>query len=50
MKKLISLTLIILFFYMPVALWGQSKSVPRKYTCYFTTDSIVVDGKLDDRA
>lgn len=35
---------------MPFSLLAQSKRLPRNYTSYFTSDSIVIDGKIDDKA
>ncbi|GMT46195.1 MAG: hypothetical protein IEMM0006_2027 [bacterium] len=35
---------------MPFSLLAQSKRLPRNYTSYFTSDLIVIDGKIDDKA
>ncbi len=50
MKKAGNRILICLLLLMPFSLLAQSKRLPRNYTSHFTSDSIVIDGKIDDKA
>ena len=48
MNKLENHLLICLFLLLPAAIWAQNSVLPKHYTAFFTTDSIHIDGKIDD--
>ena len=50
MKKAGNRILICLLLLMPFSLLAQSQRLPRNYTSHFTSDSIVIDGRIDDKA
>jgi hypothetical protein len=50
MNKVLYQLLTSLLLLLPFGLTAQSKTLPRNYTCYFTPDSVTVDGKIDDKA
>jgi hypothetical protein len=50
MKKSLIRLLTCLLLLMPFRLLAQSNTVPRSYTCYLTSDSVTIDGKIDERA
>ncbi len=50
MKNIITSVLLFILFLLPAALWAQNASLPKQYTAFYTTDSIHIDGKIDDKA
>lgn len=49
MNRYGNLILICLLLLIPFYLWAQSNMPPKNYTCYYTSDSIIIDGKIDDK-
>ncbi len=50
MKKVRNRIYLCLLLLLPFNLLAQSNATPLDYTCHFTSDSIVVDGRIDDKA
>ncbi len=44
------LTCMFLLMLLPLGLSAQNNPFPRRYTCYYTPDSITIDGKINDKA
>ncbi len=50
MKRTITPLILFLLLYLSVGIRAQNNSLSRHYTAFFTTDSIHIDGKIDDDA
>ncbi len=50
MNNFLKLILVVIFFLVSVEIWGQKKVAPKKYTCHFTITSVVIDGRIDEKA